>query len=48
MLLLSITCILIITINIILAESFFNLKQDFVRSLSLSSSIICFFISLFF
>jgi proton-translocating NADH-quinone oxidoreductase chain M len=36
------------TINIILVGNLFKIKQDLVRSLSLFSSICCFFISLFF
>lgn len=43
-----IICILIVTINIILVGNLFQIRQDLVQSISLISSIICFFISLFF
>ena len=48
MLLSLILCILCITINIILVGGLFKIKQDLVRSISLISSIVCFFLSLFF
>ena len=48
MLLSLIIFILCITINIILVGNLFKIRQDLVQSISLISSICCFFISLFF
>ena len=48
MLLFSIICILCITISMILVGSLFKIQQDLVRSISLISSMFCFFVSLFF
>ena len=48
MLIFFIISILFITINIILVGNFFKIQQDSVRSISLVSSMFCFFISLFF
>jgi NADH-quinone oxidoreductase subunit M len=48
MLLFLIIFILCIAINIILVGNLFKIQQDLVRSISLISSISCFFLSLFF
>ncbi len=48
MLLFAIFFILLITISIILVGNFFKIRQDTVRSITLMSTLLCFFLSMFF
>jgi len=48
MLLLTIFFLLLVTIFIILVGNFFKIQQDTVRSISLISTFLCFFLSIFF